>query len=151
MARAMVKGQLFISFIISLCTAILLSVFLGFGQYFFLMTVIFTLLNLIPLGCGIIVIPITLIAMVSGAFWPGLAALVLYVLVSHLDAFIRPKIIPRSITLTPGLTMLAAFGGIALFGLLGVVYGPIIMIIIVTSIQMYLDDYRRPRGATSRS
>jgi len=144
MARAMVNGQLFISFVISLCTAILLSVFLGFGQYFFLMTVVFTLLNLIPLGCGIVVIPITLIAIVSGAFWPGLAALVLYILVSQLDAFIRPKIIPRSITLTPGLTMLAAFGGISLFGLLGVVYGPILMIIIVTSVQMYLEQYSAP-------
>jgi predicted PurR-regulated permease PerM len=38
--------------------------------------------------------------------------------------------------------MLAAFGGIALYGLLGVIYGPIIMIIIVTSIQMYLDYYQ---------
>ena len=44
--------------------------------------------------------------------------------------------------LTNGLTMLAAFAGIALYGLVGVVYGPIIMIVIVTSIQMYLDYYQ---------
>lgn len=144
MANAMAKGQLYISFIISLFSALILSVFLGMGDYFVLMTVVFTLLNLIPLGCGILVIPITIIAMLSGALWPGLAALVLYILVSNLDAVIRPRIIPRSITLSPGLTMLAAFGGISLFGLMGVVYGPILMIIIVTSIQMYLEHYDAP-------
>lgn len=144
MANAMAKGQLYISFIISLFSALVLSVCLGMGDYFFLMTVVFTLLNIIPLGCGIIVIPITIIAMISGAFWPGLIALVLYIIISNLDAVIRPRIIPKSITLSPGLTMLAAFGGISLFGLLGVVYGPILMIIITTAIQMYLDDYAAP-------
>lgn len=144
MADAMAKGQLYISFIISLFSALVLSVCLGMGDYFFLMTVVFTLLNIVPLGCGIVVIPITLIAMLSGAFWPGLIALVLYIIISNLDAVIRPRIIPKSITLSPGLTMLAAFAGISVFGLLGVVYGPILMIIISTAIQMYLDDYATP-------
>ncbi|NCU38657.1 AI-2E family transporter [Candidatus Saccharibacteria bacterium] len=144
MADAMAKGQLYISFVISLFAALILSVFLGLGEYFLLMTVVFTLLNLIPLGCGIVVIPITLIAMLSGMFWPGLISLVLYIIASNLDAVIRPRIIPPSITLSPGLTMLAAFGGISAYGLLGVVYGPIIMIIVVTSVQIYLDDYATP-------
>lgn len=144
MANAMVKGQLYISFVISLFAALILSVCLGLGDYFFLMTVVFTLLNLIPLGCGIIVIPITIIAMLSGAFWPGLIALVLYVFASHLDAVIRPRIVPRSITLSPGLTMLAAFAGIPLFGIMGVVYGPILMVVLVTSVQLYLDEYQTP-------
>lgn len=151
MANAMVKGQFYISFIISLLSALILSVFLGLGEYFFLMTVVFTLLNLIPLGCGILVIPMTIIAMLSGAFWPGLIALLLYIVVSHLDAVIRPRIIPRSITLSPGLTMLAAFGGISLFGVLGVVYGPMLMIVIVTAIQMYLEDYRAPQAWRRRA
>lgn len=138
MTNAMAKGQLFISVVISVLSALLLTIFLGLGEYFLLMVIVFTVLNLIPLGCGVLVIPIALIGMVTGMFWPGLAALVLYMAVANLDAVIRPRIIPKSITLSPGLTMLAAFGGITLFGLLGVVYGPIIMIVIVTSIQMYL-------------
>lgn len=145
MANAMAKGQLYISFVISLCSAVILTVCLGLGKYFFLMTIVFTLLNLIPLGCGIVVIPITIIAMLSGQLWPGLLALVLYIIVSNLDAVIRPRIIPKSITLSPGITMLAAFGGIAMFGLMGVVYGPILMIVVVTAIQVYLENYTAPR------
>jgi predicted PurR-regulated permease PerM len=105
------------------------------------MTVAFAFFNLIPLGAGIIAYPIIIVGMVLGAFWPGVVALILISIVSNLESFLRPKFIPKSITLTNGLTMLAAFGGISLFGLLGVVYGPIIMIIVVTSIQMYLDYY----------
>ena len=141
MAKAMVNGQLFISFIISTLTALLLTFTLGLGDYFFLMVVAFTLLNLIPLGSGIVVFPIIVIAMLSGALWMGLLAMVLFILISNIDAIIRPKIIPRSITLTPGLTTLSVFAGIGLWGILGVVYGPIIMIIIITSVQMYLDYY----------
>ena len=146
MANAMAKGQLLIAFIISVLSALILSFCLGLGDYFFLMVVAFTVLNLVPLGCGIIVIPITLIAMLFGNFWGGLIAFLLYLIAANLDDFIRPYIIPKSITLTPGLTALSAFGGIALFGLIGVVYGPIIMILVVTAIQMYLDYYdKQPR------
>jgi predicted PurR-regulated permease PerM len=138
--NAMAKGQLFISFVISLISSLMLSVFLGLGDYFVLMTIVFTLMNLVPLGCGILVIPIAVIGILTGLVWQGAVVLVLYLFVSNLDAVIRPRIIPKSITLSAGLTMLAAFGGIALFGLLGVVYGPIIMIVLVTSVEMYLAE-----------
>lgn len=142
MANAMAKGQLVIAFIVAALSAATLGLFLNMWDYFLLMTVVFTLFNLIPLGSGLIAYPIIIVAMLLGAFWPGVAALVVFSLLSNLDAFLRPKFIPPSITLTNGLTMLAAFGGISLYGLLGVVYGPIIMIVIVTSIQMYLDYYQ---------
>lgn len=138
MTNAMAKGQLVISLIISFLSAILM-IFLGLGDYFFLLFVLFTVLNLIPLGCGIILIPITIIAILMGNVIPGIIVLILYMLVSNLDSIIRPKIMPREANLSAGLTMLAAFGGIAAFGLLGVVYGPIVMILIVTTITLYAD------------
>lgn len=151
MATAMAKGQFYISLVISVLTALVLSVFLGIGNYFFLMAVLFTLLNLVPLGCGIVVIPITIIAMFNGMLWQGAASLALYTIISNLDAVMRPRIIPRSITLSPGLTLLSAFAGISMFGLLGVVYGPILMIIVTTAVQMYLDDYKTVPGWRRRA
>ncbi len=142
MANAMAKGQLVISVIIATLEALSIAFFFGVWDYFFLMTVIFSLFNLIPLGAGIVAYPIIFIGMLTGAVWPGIGALVAVTIVSNLESFLRPKFIPKSITLTNGLTMLAAFGGIALYGLIGVVFGPIIMIVIVTSIQMYLDYYQ---------
>ena len=142
MANAMAKGQLVIALIIGALEAAVIGLFFNVWDYFVLMTVAFSFFNLIPLGAGIVAYPIIIIGMLMGAFWPGIGALIVISIVSNLESFLRPKFIPKSITLTNGLTMLAAFGGIALYGLLGVVYGPIIMIIIVTSIQMYLDYYQ---------
>lgn len=138
MTNAMAKGQLLISAIISFLSAILM-IFLGLGDYFFLLFVLFTILNLIPLGCGIVLIPMTIIAILMGNVIPGIIVLALYMLVSNLDSVIRPKIMSREASLSAGLTMLAAFGGIAVFGILGVVYGPIVMILIVTTISLYAD------------
>lgn len=142
MANAMAKGQLVMAVIIGALEAAVLGFFFNAWDYFVLMTVAFSFFNLIPLGAGIIAYPLIILGMLLGAFWPGIGALILISIVSNLESFLRPKFIPKSITLTNGLTMLAAFSGIALYGLLGVVYGPIIMIIIVTSIQMYLDYYQ---------
>ncbi len=141
MANAMAKGQLVIALILGALEAAVIATCFNTWDFFVLMTVAFAFFNLIPLGAGIIAYPIIIVGMLLGAFWPGVVALILISIVSNLESFLRPKFIPKSITLTNGLTMLAAFGGISLFGLLGVVYGPIIMIIVVTSIQMYLDYY----------
>lgn len=151
MATAMVKGQVLISLIISVLSAMVLSVFLGLGEYFFLMSVVFTLLNIAPLGCGILVIPITIIAMLNGMVWQGAVSLALYLVISNLDAVLRPHLIPTSITLSPGLTMLAVFGGLSIFGVMGIVYGPILTILIVTAIQLYLDHTKSGRNPESVS
>lgn len=142
MANAMVKGQLVMSIIIAVLEAAALGFFFNIWEFFFLMAVTFTIFNLIPLGAGIVIYPMILIFLLFGALWPAVGALIAVTIISNLESVLRPKFIPKSITLTNGLTMLAAFGGIALYGLLGVVYGPIIMIVIVTSIQMYLDYYQ---------
>lgn len=139
MANAMAKGQLAMAAIIAGLEAMTLATFFDIWQFFFLMAVTFTVLNLIPLGAGLAIYPLIIIFMVFGAIWPGVAALIAITIVSNLESFLRPKFIPKEITLSNGLTMLAAFSGISLFGVIGVVYGPIIMIIIVTTIQMYVN------------
>jgi len=142
MANAMAKGELMISVIVATLEALTLAFFFDIWDYFLLMTVAFSLFNLVPLGAGILFYPIIFIFMIFGEVWPAIGALITVTAVSNIESFLRPKFIPKSITLTNGLTMLAAFGGIALYGVIGVVYGPIIMIIIVTSIQMYIDYYQ---------
>jgi len=151
MANAMAKGQLVMSVIIAVLEAVALAFFFGWWDYFLLMSVVFTVFNLIPLGAGIVAFPLIFGYMLFGSLWPAIGALIVISAVSNLESFLRPRFIPKSITLSNGLTMLSAFGGIALFGLLGVVYGPIIMIIIVTSVQMYLEYYDEQAKAKKKS
>ncbi len=138
MANAMMKGQLVISMIISALSALLL-IPLGFGDYFFILFILFTVLNMIPLGCGVVMFPVAIYAMFTGQFWAGLVVLLLYLLVSNFDSFLRPRFVPKKIQLSTGLMTVATFCGIAYFGILGVVYGPIIMIVLLTTADMYIE------------
>lgn len=142
MANAMVKGQLMISAIISVISSVLLAI-LGYGNYSFIFLVLFTILNFIPLGCGIVLVPLTIYSMLTGQFWLGLIVLILYYLAGYLDPLLRPKFIPKKIEMSTAWTIIATFCGIAYFGILGVVYGPIIMILITTTWQLYINNKNR--------
>lgn len=138
MAKAMVTGQLMISLIISALSALLL-IPLGYGNYFFILLIVFTILNFMPLGSGIIVAPLALYSMATGQFWMGLIILILYYLVGWLDPILRPLFIPKQIHLSPALMLLSVFCGVAYFGILGVVYGPIVLMLILTVFDLYID------------
>ena len=142
MAKAMVTGQLMISFIISAISALLL-IPLGYGHYFFIFLILFTILNFIPLGCGIVMLPLTLYAMVTGQFWLGLVVLALYYATGWLDPILRPLFIPKKIQLSPTLMLLSVFCGVAYFGILGVVYGPIVMMLILTVFDLYVEAKKK--------
>lgn len=137
MANAMVKGQLMISMLISLISALLL-IPLGYGHYFFIFFILFTILNFIPLGCGLVLLPLAIYSMFTGQFWMGLVVIILYYLAGYLDPILRPRFVPDNIKLSTAWMIVATFCGIAYFGILGVIYGPIIMIVIVTTWEFYI-------------
>ena len=138
MANAMVKGQLIIAMTLALIAALLL-VPLGYGKYAFLLFIVFTVLNFIPLGAGIILVPLALYSMFTGQFWLGLIVIILYSVSGNLDPVMRTKLIPKQIQQSVAVTMIATFCGIAYFGMLGVVYGPIIMLLVTTTLELYAE------------
>lgn len=139
MSKAMLKGQLLIAFLQGLAGATSLAL-IGLGEYFVFFVLLFTLMCLIPLGSGIILIPLGMIMIPFGYVWQGLFILAVhFILTTNIDNVIRPKVVPKDAWLPASLTILSALGGVALFGLIGVVYGPIIMIVIMTTLEAYTD------------
>lgn len=140
--RASLLGQFLIAFATAIGCALLLFVF-DLQAYFFFFVIIFTLLGMVPLGSGILMIPIIVIAMLMGQFWEGFWVLVIYlVVVCNFDNFIRPKVVPKKANLLPALTTLSTFCGLYYFGILGVVYGPLIAILLITTIDVYTDHQK---------
>lgn len=137
MTNAMVKGQIILSMITAAFTATLM-IFLGYGHLFFVLFVLFTILNFIPLGSGVIVVPLVLWSMLSGQFWVGLLVIGLYYMFGNLEPIWRTKLIPKDVQMPVALTFVATICGISYFGILGVVYGPVIVIFITTTIDLYI-------------
>jgi predicted PurR-regulated permease PerM len=56
--------------------------------------------------------------------------------------------VPKRIRLDPALTLLAVFSGVAMFGFLGIVIGPVLMIVIKLTIEAYIEA-NSPRKKTT--
>src|SRR5262249_4882590 len=62
--------------------------------------------------------------------------------VTNIDNFLRPVLVPKDARLNSALMLLAVFAGLAMFGPWGIVIGPVLMILIVTTIDVYLAVYK---------
>ncbi len=61
---------------------------------------------------------------------------------TNIDNVLRPILVPKEARLDSALMLLSVFAGITMFGFLGIVIGPVLMIVIVTTISVYLWVYQ---------
>ena len=161
---AMVKGTVMGQFVIAVCQGVAgaASIYIaGFHQGFFLFAVLLSALSVIPLGSGIVTIPFGIGMILFGNVFGGIFVIVFHIIVvTNIDNLLRPILVPREARLDSALMLLAVFAGLTMFGAWGIVIGPVLMIIIVTTISVYLAVYkgvpmdqpdekdRNPSGAT---
>ena len=142
MVRGTVKGQ----FVIALCQGVAgaISIYIaGFHDGFFIFAILLTALSVIPLGGGIVTIPFGIGMILFGNVFGGLFVILFHIFaVTNIDNLLRPILVPREARLDPALMLLAVFSGIALFGFWGIIIGPVLMIVIVTTISVYLAVYK---------
>ena len=142
MTKATVRGQFIIAFLQGLESALVLSI-AGLGDLFFFFLMLLTALSVIPLGAGIVTIPIGIVMILTGNVWRGVLVIANHLLVvTNIDNVMRPRLVPAKARLDPALMILAVFSGLAYFGFIGIVIGPVIMIVLLTTVQMYLEVHR---------
>jgi predicted PurR-regulated permease PerM len=143
---AMVRGTVMGQFVIAVCQGVAgaASIYIaGFHQGFFLFAVLLSALSVIPLGSGIVTIPFGIGMILFGNVFGGVFVIVFHlIVVTNIDNFLRPILVPRAARLDSALMLLAVFAGIAMFGAWGIVIGPVLMIVIVTTISVYLAVYK---------
>lgn len=142
MVSATVKGQFIIATFQGVAGAISIYV-AGFHDGFFMLVIFLTALSFIPLGSGIVTIPIGIAMAVFGNVAGGIFVVAFHVIVvTSIDNILRPFLVPKSAHLHPALMLLSVFAGLQMFGFWGIVLGPVLMIIIVTTISVYLVVYK---------
>ncbi|BDY26413.1 AI-2E family transporter [Mycolicibacterium mageritense] len=143
---AMVKGTVKGQFVIALCQGVAgaISIYIGgFHDGFFIFSILLTALSVIPLGGGIVTIPFGIGMMFFGNIIGGIFVVAFHLLVvTNIDNLLRPWLVPKAARLDPALMLLAVFAGISMFGFFGLVIGPVLMIIIVTTVSVYLAVYK---------
>jgi hypothetical protein len=97
----------------------------------------------VPLGSGIVTIPFGIGMMFFGNIAGGLFVVLFHIFaITNIDNFLRPILVPKEARLDSALMLLSVFSGIAMFGFFGIIVGPVLMILIVTTISVYLAVYK---------
>lgn len=143
---AMVRGTVLGQFVIALAQGVsgAISIYIaGFHDGFFIFAILLSALSVIPLGGGIVSIPFGIGMALFGNIGGGLFVILFHILVvTNIDNVLRPILVPKAARLDSALMLLSVFSGIAMFGFLGLVIGPVLMIVVVTTISVYLAVYK---------
>lgn len=98
-------------------------------------------LDMLPfIGTGIVLVPLALWQILNGWYGKAVVCLVIYGACGILREFLEPKLIGEKIGLYPIAILLAVFAGIKLFGLWGILKGPLGLVMIY---QTYVSIYKK--------
>ncbi len=101
------------------------------NEYALLLCVCIALVDVLPLfGSGFILWPLSLISFLTGDLKTGIGALIIYGTIQITRQIIEPKILGSQIGLHPLVTLMSIYIGVLVFGVLGIVLGPMSVIII---------------------
>jgi predicted PurR-regulated permease PerM len=107
-----------------------------------LLTMVFSLIPLF--GSGIIWFPAAIILFILGNFGSGLFILLFgSLVVASIDNFLRPKLVGRETSLHPLLVFFSTLGGIGLFGMIGFLVGPVILVLFISLLEIYRLEFKK--------
>ena len=89
------------------------------------------------IGTTLITLPAMAFVFLTGNTFNAAGLLVLAILVGFIDNVIRPKLVGDKIHLHPLAVFLMVIGGIAFFGSVGLILGPLVIVVFITLIDIY--------------
>ena len=140
-SRATIKGTIVIGLVQGLLGGFIFWV-LGI-EAAALWGVVMAVLSFLPaVGAGIVWVPAATLLVATGRVWEGVVLLVFgTVIIGLADNVLRPLLVGRDTQMPDYLVLVTTLGGLALFGLSGVVIGPIIGALFLTVWDMFGREY----------
>ena len=144
--KTFIRAQLIILCIISTVCAVTLA-FMGMegGIFYGILTGFMDMLPFI--GTGIMLLPLAFFRLLSGNYWQALFCFCLYAVCALIREFLEPKLIGERVGVWPVGILFAVFAGIHLFGVWGIIKGPLSLVIICETCK-YL--WRQQKGKVKK-
>ena len=129
-----------VSFIISIIGLYFLK-FMKFNIPFpLLAALIIAFVDALPIfGSGTVMIPWAIICGLDGDIRLGIAILILWIIMSIVRQFIEPRVVSKNIGIHPIFTLIAMYTGFKVIGIIGMLIGPIILIILKNIFGTFID------------
>ena len=144
-ALAMTNSMVMGVFLMAIIEGSVMGVFywlagMPFVLFWTFLSIMFGVLPVV--GISFIVLPMAIVLLLAGNTSSAVIVLVgFYVVVNPMDFWLRPRLVSKEAAINFVLILLAIMGGIYVGGLLGLIYGPVIMILFVTTIQIYREHF----------
>lgn len=137
-------STVFVGGIVALIQGGLLTIaFLIFGiQGAFLWGFMAGILSFFPfVGPPIIWVPAVIIQIIQRNYLAGVGVLIFGLVLSNIDNLIRPYLGSEISKVHPLVTLIGAFSGIYIFGLIGIFVGPLLLALTVLVLRMFGEEY----------
>ena len=129
-----IKAEAKLSFICFIWVSIALNVINLIGikvEYLFIMTLFIGIVDLLPIfGAGAVMLPWAAYNFLIGNIPLAIAILIICIIWAVIKPLIEPKMVSKEMGMHPIFTLVGMYTGSKLFGILGLILGPIILLII---------------------
>lgn len=149
--RAVVKGMLVTAIVQGVLAG---AAYLALGVPFpIVLTVLTIVLAPIPFGGTALVWgPVVCYLLWVGPMMKALIMLAWGIgVVSMVDQFLRPWLIGQAVEIPVLLLVLSVLGGLALYGILGLFVGPVLVSLLITAVQIYREEYHTASNSVPTS
>lgn len=135
-----VHGTLFIAIIELVISA--LGFWIAGVNFFMLFAMLTALLAFIPGGPGLVWIPLTIIKLVEKQYFNAAIILVTGLIISiYIDTIFRAKVAGKDARIHPLVAMVGILGGTSVFGILGIIIGPLFLAYTIRIFEEILIEY----------
>lgn len=110
---------------------------------------IMAILAFLPIfGIGLVLIPTAAILAITDRLSEGIFLLIFYILLSFsVEYIVKPKMVGNQVEMHTLLVFLSIIGGLSVYGVLGIIYGPLIITAFLTLSEIYFKRYEQhPRS-----
>jgi predicted PurR-regulated permease PerM len=106
---------------------------------------IMALLAFLPiLGIGLVFVPAAILMFLKGQIAAGIFFIIFYVVLSGaIEYFFKPKLVGKRVQMHTLLVFLSIIGGLKLFGILGIIFGPLVVTAFLTLTDIYQSSYQK--------
>ncbi|MCU0275799.1 MAG: sporulation integral membrane protein YtvI [Acidobacteria bacterium] len=105
-------------------------------RYAFIISLVTAVVDILPvLGTGTVLVPWGVVCLIMGKTTTGIGLLVLYLVIMVVRYIVEPKIIGTQLGLHPLIALAAMFVGLKVFGVLGLILGPAIVVVLLAIVR----------------
>lgn len=142
-SRATVKGSLFLGLIQGSMGALTMWIF-GVKSPI-LWGVVMVILSVIPMvGAWLVLYPAAIIKIIVGDVWSGIAMiLITSIVIGNVDNLLRPRLVGKDAGMHDLMIFFSTLGGIAMFGIMGFILGPIVAAMTLTVLDIYSVEFKQ--------